>query len=514
MGFINNVSFRHRLTKVCAGIIAITLCLLPLLTLTGCSKEVPENKVFSVEDLSGKVLGVQLGTTGDIFMTDYEKDGSGTKVERFSKGSDAIQSLKLGKVDAVVIDIEPAKAFVKANSELMILEEPFVTEDYAICVAKEKKDLTSRINTALAELKSEGTLDKIINNYIGDATGNSPYSSPDNVDRSNGTLTMATNAYFKPYEFYENGKIVGIDVDMANAIADKLGMKLVIEDMEFDSIITAVQSGKADMGVSGMTVTEDRLKNIDFTDSYTTSNQVIVVRNNDATATGFNLMEKFKTDFIEDARYQYILTGLINTLIIAICSGLMGIVIGFLVAVIRSSHDKTGNMKIPNFICNIYLTIIRGTPAMVQLLIIYYIIFGSVNINKLVVAILAFGINSGAYVAEIFRSGIMAIDNGQFEAARSLGLNYRQTMMSVILPQAFKNVLPALANEFIVLLKETSISGYIGLTDLTRGGDIIRSITYDAMLPLIGVAAIYLVIVVVLSSLVKKLERRLRANER
>ena len=162
----------------------------------------------------------------------------------------------------------------------------------------------------------------------------------------------------------------------------------------------------------------------------------------------------------------------------------------------------------------VYLTIIRGTPSMVQLLIIYYIIFGSMNISKLLVAILAFGINSGAYVAEIFRSGIMSIDNGQFEAARSLGLTYRQTMLSVILPQAFKNVLPALANEFIVLLKETSISGYIGLTDLTRGGDIIRSITYDAFLPLLGVAFIYLVLVVILSALVKKLERRLRSNER
>ena len=151
---------------------------------------------------------------------------------------------------------------------------------------------------------------------------------------------------------------------------------------------------------------------------------------------------------------------------------------------------------------------------MVQLLIIYYVIFSSVHIDKLIVAILAFGINSGAYVAEIFRSGIMSIDNGQFEAARSLGLSYKTTMISVILPQAFKNVLPALANEFIVLLKETSISGYIGLNDLTRGGDIIRSITYDPMLPLIGVALIYLVLVVILSSLVKKLERRLRSNER
>ena len=151
---------------------------------------------------------------------------------------------------------------------------------------------------------------------------------------------------------------------------------------------------------------------------------------------------------------------------------------------------------------------------MVQLLIIYYVIFSSVHIDKLFVAILAFGINSGAYVAEIFRSGIMSIDNGQFEAARSLGLSYKTTMISVILPQAFKNVLPALANEFIVLLKETSISGYIGLNDLTRGGDIIRSITYDPMLPLIGVAIIYLVMVMGLSQLVKKLERRLRNNER
>ena len=151
---------------------------------------------------------------------------------------------------------------------------------------------------------------------------------------------------------------------------------------------------------------------------------------------------------------------------------------------------------------------------MVQLLIIYYVIFSSVHIDKLIVAILAFGINSGAYVAEIFRSGIMSIDNGHFEAARSLGLSYKTTMISVILPQAFKNVLPALANEFIVLLKETSISGYIGLNDLTRGGDIIRSITYDPMLPLIGVAIIYLVMVMGLSQLVKKLERRLRNNER
>ena len=374
----------------------------------------------------------------------------------------------------------------------MILPEEFANEDYAIAIAKGNSSLTSSINDALNTLKANGTLDAILNNYIGENIGQTPYTSPENVNRSNGTLVMATNAYFQPYEYYENGTIVGIDVDVATAICDTLGMTLKVEDMEFDSIITAVSSGKADVGIAGMTVTPERQKNIDFSDSYTTSQQVIVVRNNDAVSGGTSLSEKFKTDFLTDNRYQFILTGLKNTLIIAACAALIGIVIGFLVAVVRSSHDKTGNLKILNAICTVYLTIIRGTPSMVQLLIIYYIIFGSMNISKLLVAILAFGINSGAYVAEIFRSGIMSIDNGQFEAARSLGLTYRQTMLSVILPQAFKNVLPALANEFIVLLKETSISGYIGLTDLTRGGDIIRSITYDAFLPLLGVAFIYL----------------------
>lgn len=464
--------------------LAALCCIMSLFILTGCKSSVPENTVFSVDDLSGKKIGVQLGTTGDTLVSDYEEDGSGTVVERYNKGNDAILALKQGKIDAVVIDVQPAQSFVKTNSELMILNEEFVTEDYAMCISKNKPELKASINEAL------------------------------NVIKANGTLVMATNAYFKPYEYYDNGKIVGIDADMAQAVADYLGMNLKIEDMEFDSIITAVQSGKADFGAAGMTVTAERLKNIDFSDTYTTSKQVVIVRDNDAIKNSGNVVEKFKNDFLTDNRYQFVLTGLKNTVLIAFCAALMGIVIGFVVAVIRSTHDKTGTLKIGNFICNLYLTIIRGTPTMVQLLIIYYVIFGSVSINKILVAILAFGINSGAYVAEIFRSGIMSIDNGQFEAASSLGLSYKKTFIYVILPQAFKNVLPALANEFIVLLKETSISGYIGLTDLTRGGDIIRSITYDAMLPLLVVALVYLVMVVILSALVKKLERRLRSNER
>ena len=205
--------------------------------------------------------------------------------------------------------------------------------------------------------------------------------------------------------------------------------------------------------------------------------------------------------------------GLIVTLQITLCAVIVGIVLGFLVGMVRATHDRTGKMKILNAICQIYLTVIRGTPVVVQLMLIYYGIFASATVNKVAVAVMAFGINSGAYVAEIFRSGIMSIDNGQFEAGRSLGFNYRQTMIYIVMPQAFKNVLPALGNEFISLLKETSVSGYIALQDLTKGGDIIRSRTYDAFMPLIAVALIYLIVVLIFSKLVSRLERRLRNTD-
>ena len=236
-----------------------------------------EGAVASVDDLPGKSIGVQLGTTGDIFASDYEEQGS--TIERFNKGNDAIQALLQGKIDCVMIDEQPAKAFVANTTGLKILEEPFAEEDYAICVSKDNAELTASINEALAKLMADGSLDNIVKNYIGDDTkGQFPYESPADVDRSNGTLVMATNAYFEPYEFYQGDKVVGIDADMAQAVCDVLGYELKIEDMEFDSIINAIQSGKADIGVAGITVTEDRLQSVDFTDSYASSKQVIIVK--------------------------------------------------------------------------------------------------------------------------------------------------------------------------------------------------------------------------------------------
>ena len=441
----------------------------------------------------------------------------------------------------------------------------------------------------------------------------------------NGRILMVTEATFPPYEFRDGNTILGIDPEIMREVARRTGRELVIEDMSFDSVITAVVSGKADVAASGITVTPERRRKVDFSIPYVEAAQVIIVpkgspirkredirgkrigvqhgatgdiyvtRNiqqperfpNGALAvaavaagkvdaavidqdpakmyvagnerleilpepltsessgkleeirnayaamqvksaagpeqhasgggwlenTWLDLKESFYVNFMQEGRWKYLTNGFLVTVEVSFFSVLLGILVGFVVAVIRATHDKTGNLRFLNALCKLYLTVIRGTPVVVQLLMIYFVIFGSVDVSKVLVAVVAFGFNSGAYVAEIIRGGIMSIDKGQFEAGRSLGLGYAQTMIYIILPQAFKNVLPSLGNEFIVLLKETSVSGYIALQDLTKGGDIIRSQTYTAFMPLTAVALIYLSVVMLFSWMLGKLERKLKNNE-
>ena len=228
--------------------------------------------IFSVDDLTGKTIGVQLGTTGDIDAQDIE----GATVEQYNKFNDAVLALKQGKVDAVIIDNEPGNVFVEQNPDIIMLDEDFAVEDYAIALAK-GSELTAKFNEAIAAIKENGTLQAILDKYINDVEGATGYVTPEGTEYPNGTLTMATNAYFPPYEYYEGDAIVGIDAEFAKAICDYLGYELKIEDMEFASIIPAINSGKADFGAAGMTVTEDRLLNVDFTDSYCTGIQSILV---------------------------------------------------------------------------------------------------------------------------------------------------------------------------------------------------------------------------------------------
>ena len=467
-------------------------------------------RVGSVADVRKATIGVQLGTTNDVQASLLEEKGYGAHVERFTKSADAVQALCQGKIDCMIEDEYPARAFLRRNPSLRILPQVFSTSDIAVCVAKDNEPLLQDIDRAIAQMRKDGTLDTIVARHVeGRAT---VAYTPQNEGKplpGRRTLRYALNAAFEPFEYYEDGRIVGIDVDVAHAICDRLGMNFELVDMEFDAIITSVQAGKADAGISAITMTEERSKNISFSKPYATMKQVVIVRSDEATAQSHGLVEKFRTCFVTGHRYQYLLQGLGNTLVITLFAMVLSLVLGTLIAIVRATHDRNGNFRLLNLLCQVYLTVIRGTPSMVQLLIIYYVVFASADVNKIVVAITAFGLNSAAYIAEVIRSGIMSVSHGQMEAGRSLGLSYSQTMRLVVLPQAFRNVLPAIGNELITLLKETSISGYIGLVDLTKGSDIIRSVTYDAMMPLGMVAAIYLLIVLALSAGVSQLEKRL-----
>ncbi|MBR1864193.1 MAG: transporter substrate-binding domain-containing protein [Ruminococcus sp.] len=255
--------------KIVAGLAAMALS---AVMLASCGKA-EENTVHSVDDLNGKNIGVQIGTTGDTLAGDIEN----ANVEKYTKYSDAVQALKQGKIDAVIIDNDTASVFVSKNDDVELLSEGFADEEYAIAMALDNETLQTEINGALKELSNDGTLKAIKDFYDAEDKGEG-YKSPADVDRSKGKLIMATNAEFPPYEYREGDKIIGFDVDMMTAVCDKLGYELEISDMAFESIIPAVQSGKAQVGVAGMSVTEERQKNVRFSDPYTTTHLVVMVR--------------------------------------------------------------------------------------------------------------------------------------------------------------------------------------------------------------------------------------------
>lgn len=257
-------------------VIVMALAGIMTVSMFGCGVSSKKVEVTSAADLADLTVGVQTGTTGDSYATDEVKDDS--QMKRYNKGADAIQALKTGKIDCVVIDSLPAEKFVEANDDLKIIENIWEPEEYAMCLKKGNTELLDQMNAALAELKEDGTLDKIMGNYIGDDAGSYQYETPEGTEYPNGKLVMATNAEFAPWEYKEGDDIVGIDPDIVKAMCDKMGYDLEIDDMMFESILAAVTSGKADFGAAGMTVAEERLESVDFTDTYANASQVVIVR--------------------------------------------------------------------------------------------------------------------------------------------------------------------------------------------------------------------------------------------
>lgn len=369
------------------------------------------SSIETMEELNGKRVAVQEGTTGDLLVTPGDDNETitddTTQVKRFKKGTDAIMELKNGGVDAVVIDSSPAKNFVSLNQDtLKAIEDTSSSESYAIAVAKGDTELLNDINTGLQKIRDDGTFEQLVEEYI-------------------------------------NGNAQSIRKTSDNPI--------------------------------------------------------------------MNFFYTFQYVFISTNGYKLLLQGLGITIGISLAAVVLGVILGFIIALMKLTETRKKRKTVASVIANTYISVLRGTPVMVQLLIMYMVVFQ--NHMGILAAIITFGVNSGAYVAENIRAGILAVDQGQMEGGRSLGFTYGQTMRYIILPQAIKNALPALGNEFVSLIKETSIVGYVAIQDLTKAADFIISRTYETFLPLIAIAVIYFCLVGGISKLLGVLERRLRRSD-
>ncbi|MBQ4595265.1 MAG: ABC transporter substrate-binding protein/permease [Akkermansia sp.] len=475
----------------------ILLVLLPLLfCLSGCKEEREPELVMATdatfppyEYFKGEeIVGVDVDVVAEL----ARRNGMGARVENM-KFESVIAAVQAGKVD-----IAAAGITVSADREKQVnFTRPYARAQQVIIVPADSSITEAALLPGMRIGVQSGTTGDL---YVAENMG-----EPERF--ANGALAVAALVA---------GKVDAVVLDNLPAekhVARNAALRILPTPLTEEEYAIAVNKNRPEL----LAMLNKTLEEMEQDGTLARIARMHADSPSTAAATPAaeqGMWASFHTNFIKNDRWKYLANGLLVTVEISAAAALIGILLGGMIGMIRSTADQTGRLKLLDALCRLYLTVIRGTPVVVQLLIIYFVIFGSVEVNKVLVAIVAFGLNSAAYVAEIIRSGIMSVDKGQMEAGRSLGLGYGYTMRSIILPQAFKNVLPALGNEFIVLLKETSICGYIALQDLTKGGDIILSQTYDAFLPLLAVALIYLSMVVVLSHLLKKLEKYLQKNER
>ena len=497
----------------------------------------------------------------------------------------------------------------KATEDVIkVIDVKLTEESYAYTVKKGNTSLTYDFNIFLEEIKSNGTFDSIIAKYF-EGTGEKigvEYVADSNVTNDDDTFVVVTNAPFAPFEYIEEGLFYGIDIEIAKAYADSKNQKLVVKNVDFDAIFENVNNGYADIGMAGITITEDRKKVNDFTNTYFEASQKLIVAadnpdfdhcktvtdveevlyslenkkigfqggttgnlyvegNEDWGFAGFPELTptRYKTlqlaiqdiadgkiyaavgdeapteamvkainhinssweakwevfvNAIESPSFQkLILTGILNTILIAVLGLLIGIVLGTVIAIIKVAPKYKKVFKVLDKICTGYIAIFRGTPIVVQLLVAYYVLlptFGIKGVEPLTVGIIVFGLNSSAYVAEIMRGGLNSVDKGQLEAGRALGLDYKTTLIKIIIPQAIKNILPTLGNEFISLIKETSVVSFITVVDLYTAFNTIGTNTYSVIIPYLVMALIYIALVIVITILVKLIEKGLARSDR
>lgn len=469
-------------------------------------KEERAGKMKVLNDIEGKTAGVYAGTIHDTFV---EENYPQATINRFNTPADIILSLKMGKIDVAFLDLVSAKVMLKTNPDIGILSEDALTLPVACGFNHNNPKLRQEFNEYLKEIKADGTYDIMYKRWFIDDPEEAQMPKF-TFDENNPKITLAVAVGDLPNSAIVNGEHVGFDVEIIKTFAERKGYNLKINTMEFASLIAALASGKADIIADGMSITEERKKRVAFSDSYNVFKTAVLALNKNLYNVGVvnqagnekveegsfwknsflkDIADSFYSNIIQENRYVLILDGLRTTAVISILATIFGTILGGLICFMRMSKRKI--LLIPS---KVYISILRGTPVLVVLMIIFYVVFASVDIDPVLVAVIAFGLNFAAYVSEMFRTGIEGIDKGQTEAGIAIGFTKVKTFIYIVMPQAVRRILPVYKGEMISLVKMTSIVGYIAVQDLTKASDIIRSRTFDAFFPLIMVAVLYFLI--------------------
>lgn len=463
------------------------------------------------QDIADKRIAVLTSSVQDRYATRHYPNA---KVLQFDTVSDVVMALKAGKADVALYDENPLRDVLRKNPEFGLLGKPLFSLPMGVGFSKQRANLRAAYDRWLAEIRADGTYDAMKRRWMDEqATALPPL--PQGGGR--GTLVVGTMSAGYPFVAVHNGQLVGFDIEMIRRFAASQDMAVRFADMQFGALIPALAAGKVDMIAASIAITDERKQQIDFGTPYF-HEQVYAFARKDrivggdgtvpqasAKPQGFltRTADSFRTNILQENRYRLILDGLATTVVIAILATIFGTLLGGLVCFMRMSSRAILNVP-----ARMYIAVLRGMPVLVLLMLIFYVVFASVDISPVLVAVIAFGLNFAAYATEIYRTGISGIDKGQSEAGIAMGFTRLQTFRYIILPQTIQRILPVYKGEFISLVKMTSIVGYIAVQDLTKASDIIRSRTFDAFFPLIMVAILYFLIAWVLMQAIEYLERK------
>lgn len=487
--------------KKTGTVIGVLLCL--ALGLQGCGEKERSTSLnlSDIRNLDGKDVAVVIGTVHDKYLSSHYPE---ITIKHLESNLDLGLAVKTGQVTASLLDYYMARKIVENNPELDILQKDVFTEEMGMIFNRDDHVLPAQFNVFLKEIKRTGVYDEILDRWLNSTKDTRLPELPENGE--NGVLRIGVTGIIEPFNFIQNRELVGIDVELAKRFAAFIGKKPEISTMTFTGLLSATSSGKVDMACSGITINEERKKMLAFSEPYFKSGAALIALKKNMSAhigeetevKQQGLLQSVKTSFVsnlvEENRYLIVLDGLKTTCMISILAGLLGTLLGGVFCAARMSENallRTG--------ANTITFLLKGTPIVVLLMIAYYVIFASVEVNPVIVAVIAFGANFGACASEMFHSAVRSVDKGQVDAGIAMGFTPLRTFLYITLPQAIRYVLPLYKDGVNSMIRMTSVVGYIAVQDLTKAGDIIRSRTFDAFFPLILVAMLYFMLAYILT---------------